>query len=36
VVLPGGVVSRKPDDLSAFCEQLVTVFQQKSLPASAR
>jgi protease I len=27
------VTSRKPDDLPAFCEQLVKVFQQQSLPA---
>ncbi|MBV9096360.1 MAG: type 1 glutamine amidotransferase [Streptosporangiaceae bacterium] len=27
------VTSRKPDDLPAFCEQLVKVFQQQSQPA---
>jgi len=27
------VTSRKPDDLPAFCEQLVEVFQQQSMPA---
>src|SRR5581483_9646690 len=27
------VTSRKPDDLPAFCRQLIDVFQQQSLPA---
>jgi protease I len=27
------VTSRKPDDLPAFCEQLVTVFAQQAQPA---
>jgi len=27
------VTSRKPDDLPAFCEQLVAAFAEQSLPA---
>jgi protease I len=27
------VTSRKPDDLPAFCRQLIDVFQQQALPA---
>ncbi len=27
------VTSRKPDDLPAFCEQLVKAFREQSLPA---
>jgi len=27
------VTSRKPDDLPAFCEQLVAAFAERSLPA---
>jgi protease I len=30
------VTSRKPDDLPAFCEQLLNVLQQRSQPASSR
>ncbi len=27
------VTSRKPDDLPAFCQQLVKAFQEQALPA---